>query len=55
MCQLTARSVLLATQLEGLFTNLGALVGLPPDGRVHIHGRADFEPLSLCIRFGDEE
>jgi hypothetical protein len=42
-------------QLEGLFANLGALVGLPPDGRVHIHCHADFEPLNLRILFGDEE
>jgi hypothetical protein len=42
-------------QLEGLFTNLGALIGLPPGGRVHIHCRADFEPLNLCVLFGDEE
>jgi hypothetical protein len=42
-------------QLEGLFAKLGTLVGLPPDGRVHIHCRADFEPLNLRILFADEE
>jgi hypothetical protein len=42
-------------QLEGLFTNLGAFVGVPPGGRVLIHCRADSEPLDLCVVFGDEK
>jgi hypothetical protein len=42
-------------QLKGLFTNLGALVGLPPSGRVLVHCRTDPEPLNLCVLLGDEE
>ena len=42
-------------QLKGLFTSLGALVGVPPGGRVLIHCRADSEPLNLCVVFGSEE